>query len=160
MAGNSQRKLLQGNKASLSFHGLMILVSLVLHFLIRVFYFGEMLTMHWVGTWLSVGMVSFSYFFMYMGAGKGADLSMKDSIFEYAKDIIYIGSASLTLTCLSDYFYLLWILVLLFIIYKITGYLQNWLFPPAGPGPTAADIKRERKKERQAELFNRRAKGK
>ena len=114
----------------------------------------------WVGSCVSMGALFFSWWLLRSSAARGADLMMKDGMLEYFKDLAYIGFAALIGSIFTDYFFLLWILPILFVVYQGGSKLLAYLMPPPDAPPDAATLKRLAKKERQQEQSARRSKGK
>lgn len=75
------------------------------------------------------------------------------------QDIIYVAGATMALTIVTDWAYLLWLLVLGYISWHLAGYAWSYLFPPPAPPMTEAEKKAYLKKQRQAEQQERRSKG-
>ena len=91
----------------------MVGVAVPLHALVRMWYFEATMTyMLWVLSLIGIGMCIFSMWVLWSASrAAGADLNLKDGILEYFKDLIIVGAATLVLTCLTDWFFLLYIFV-------------------------------------------------
>lgn len=162
MAGGSDKKRLAGNAAEVTQKAIMVGVAVPLHALVRMWYFEATMTyMLWVLSLIGIGMCIFSMWVLWSASrAAGADLNLKDGILEYFKDLIIVGAATLVLTCLTDWFFLLYIFPVGYAGYKLVGYAVSYFFPPPDAPPTKEEIKKQAKKERQAEMMSRRSKGK
>eukprot|EP00041_Stephanoeca_diplocostata_P011885 m.197181 g.197181 ORF g.197181 m.197181 type:complete len:177 (-) comp18710_c0_seq7:1274-1804(-) len=159
-AGKADKRLAKGNAQTLQFYGIALLVSILLHLVIRIYYFGDMTTLDWVLSGSTAVAAISCYSLMVAQSRFGGDLNLAGATSEYFKDIVTVGSAVLTLSIISTKFFGLWLFVLGYILVKAVKMLIPWISPPPPPPMDAATAKRLAKKERQAELQQRRAKGK
>jgi hypothetical protein len=75
---------------------------------------------NWVGFIFLISIYGIMYVFLSNFSRDGQDLNAKGMI-EYMKDLIYIGWIIQVLTCLSDWFWLIYLGVPIYAAYKFYG---------------------------------------
>ena len=145
MAGQGAKKLKAANITTVTYLSLGFFVSLVVHLLLFFFLDADI----WV--YLLVGLFVLNTALLYILHSSASsetifDLS-KDGFYPYYCDVIMISSATLVLSCLSAYFFLLLLSIPIFSLYKaftLFSTLQSAL--PPSPSPSSSPAPTEKKK--------------
>ncbi|KAJ8042191.1 hypothetical protein HOLleu_13191 [Holothuria leucospilota] len=154
-----QKQIAEENKSTMQFYSLIMAAATGVYFLIRIFWLLESCTW-W--TWFVVAFTCLLYVGAYqvlslMGKAKyteagtlldaGMDLNAESGTAEHIKDIIILTAVVQTLSLISEYFWLLWLLIPGRAFYLLwTNILSPWIFAE----PPEIDEKKQRKMERRA----------
>ncbi|ESO85990.1 hypothetical protein LOTGIDRAFT_195390 [Lottia gigantea] len=155
-----QKQIVQENKETLNFYSYIIAGVSVVYFLVQVLIFWSSFTA--LPIVLSCG-ASLTYFaayrFMssmatatYSAEGSlidgGTDLNMVSGMGEHAKDLILLTAVVQSLSLISNYFWLLWLLVPIRAFYMLwVNFLGPWFFAP-GEEDNISD-KKQKKMDRK-----------
>lgn len=153
-----QKQIAEENKSTIQFYAMIMAVATGLYFSIRILWWLESCTW-W--TWLVVVFTTVLYVAAYqvlslMGKAKytdtgslidaGMDLNAESGTAEHVKDIIILTSILQILSLISEYFWLLWLLIPGRAFYLLwTNILSPWIFAE----PPEVDQKKQRKMERR-----------
>lgn len=83
----------------------------------------------------------------------GIDLNLKSGFADNLKDLVITTSVCTVLSIFSNGFWLLWLWLPVFFVYKIwVSFIAPWIFapPPEGPPPEVADKKRKKMERKMA----------
>ncbi|XP_006615579.1 transmembrane protein 208 [Apis dorsata] len=159
VATKGAKQIVEENKITLSFYQNMIIGAIGIYFMVTMLFF-NFTTLATTLTIFSGIIYIGSYQFMkyiahatYSESGQlldsGIDLNMEGGIAEHIKDLIILTSGVQVLSLISNYFWLLWLLVPLrggWILWK--QILAPWFFAPAPEQPEVSE-KKQRKLEKK-----------
>ncbi|XP_013392652.1 transmembrane protein 208 [Lingula anatina] len=143
-----QKQIDEENKATLKFYGYIILgVSAVYMLLTFLLFWDSFTTMYWVLTILTLIVYGGSYQFMSSMMKSSLDLNMEQGMAEHIKDLILLTAITQSLSLISNYFWLLWLLAPGRALYMLwVNILGPWIFAEA---PEEPDEKKTKKMERK-----------
>ncbi|KAG6804127.1 transmembrane protein [Apis mellifera caucasica] len=159
VATKGAKQIVEENKTTLNFYQNMIIGAVGIYFMITMLFF-NFTTLATTLTIFSGIVYVGSYQFMkyiahatYSESGQlldsGIDLNMEGGIAEHIKDLIILTSGVQVLSLISNYFWLLWLLVPLrggWMLWK--QILAPWFFAPASEQPEVSE-KKQRKLEKK-----------
>ncbi|XP_043801443.1 transmembrane protein 208 isoform X1 [Apis laboriosa] len=159
VATKGAKQIVEENKITLNFYQNMIIGAIGIYFMVTMLFF-NFTTLATTLTIFSGIIYIGSYQFMkyiahatYSESGQlldsGIDLNMEGGIAEHIKDLIILTSGVQVLSLISNYFWLLWLLVPLrggWMLWK--QILAPWFFAPA-PEQSEVSEKKQRKLEKK-----------
>ncbi|PBC25341.1 transmembrane protein 208 [Apis cerana] len=159
VATKGAKQIVEENKTTLNFYQNMIIGAIGIYFMVTMLFF-NFTTLATTLTIFSGIIYIGSYQFMkyiahatYSESGQlldsGIDLNMEGGIAEHIKDLIILTSGVQVLSLISNYFWLLWLLVPLrggWMLWK--QILAPWFFAPAPEQPEVSE-KKQRKLEKK-----------
>ncbi|KAJ8303614.1 hypothetical protein KUTeg_020010 [Tegillarca granosa] len=153
-----QKQIVEENKSTLNFYFYIVTGVNVVYFALSYLFFWETFTFGYMclaSLALSVSLGSYKFLSMmakakYSETGVlldgGIDLNMESGMAEHAKDLILYTSIVQSLSIISNYFWLLWLLVPGRAFYLLwVNILGPWFFEPA----PEVDEKKNKKMERK-----------
>ncbi|KAL5021391.1 hypothetical protein ScPMuIL_000546 [Solemya velum] len=157
-ATKGQKQIVEDNKKTLQFYQYIMIGVSVLYFSVQYSLFWESFTalFMFLSTCVIAVYVGSYKFLSGMAASKytaqgalidgGIDLNMESGVAEHVKDIILLTAIVQTLSLLSNYFWLLWLLAPGYAFYLLwVNILGPWFFAPA----PEVDEKKAKKMERK-----------
>jgi hypothetical protein len=167
-ATRGDKQILVENEQTINFYFRVFSISNGAYLLLRFLLFWQSFTSKFIILYLLTLTVSgLGYYFInYMGKpirdfdgsiiGAGSDLNMPGHISEYAKDVILFAAIVHLLTLVSDYFWLLLIVVPVYVFYILwKNFLGPWFFAPA-PEHDLSLQQQDQKKQREKRRIIRR----
>lgn len=144
------KQIEEENKGTLNFYFYIILGVNVIYYIVQFLLFWDSYTAGIIFLSLLTAAVYFgSYQFMSHMAGSKIDLNMSDGMSEHAKDILLFTSIVQGLTIISNYFWLLWLVIPGRGFYLLwVNILGPWFFAPAPEQDEKKMKKMERKMKR------------
>ncbi|XP_031828004.1 transmembrane protein 208 [Nomia melanderi] len=160
-ATKGAKQIVEENRTTLSFYRNMIVGALGIYFTVTMLFL-NFTTLSIILTIFSGIVYIGSYQFMkymaqasYSESGQlldsGIDLNMEGSIAEHVKDLIILTSGVQVLSLISNYFWLLWLLVPLrggWMLWR--QILAPWFFAPAPEQPEMSEKKQRKLEKRMA----------
>ncbi|XP_064599311.1 transmembrane protein 208-like [Liolophura sinensis] len=157
-ATKGQKQIAEENKSTLNFYQYVTIGVNVIYFSLQILiYWRSFTTTQMLLAALAMSICFGCYQFManmakptYGSSGNlldgGIDLNMDSGMAEHAKDMILLTCIVQTLSLVSSYFWLLWLLAPTWAFYLLwTNFLGPWFFAPA----PEEDEKKTRKMERK-----------
>jgi hypothetical protein len=161
-ATKGQKQILEENKETIKFYGMMAAAALAAYLCLMVLLFWEDFTFkYWMATGFTLSVYGGCIFTMkYMAKPAfsetgglidgGIDLNMEAGFAEHLKDLIILTATCQSLSLISNYFWFLWLFAPGRAFYILwVNVLAPYIFQPA-PEPTPeADEKKQRKMDRR-----------
>ncbi|KAL3858888.1 hypothetical protein ACJMK2_009137 [Sinanodonta woodiana] len=146
-ATKGQKQIQEENKSTLKFYTYLIFGINVAYLSLQYIFFYDSFTALYITLFLwAVGVYFGSYKFMSSMASGGIDLNMEAGMAEHAKDVILVTCIVQSVSLISNYFWLLWLLVPGRAFYLLwVNILAPWIFAEA----PEVDEKKQKKMERK-----------
>ncbi|KAK3581191.1 hypothetical protein CHS0354_024725 [Potamilus streckersoni] len=146
-ATKGQKQIQEENQSTLKFYMYIIFGINAAYLVLQYIFFYDSFTALYIILFLwAVGVNFGSYKFMSSMASKGIDLNMEAGMAEHAKDVILVTCIVQSISLISNYFWLLWLLVPGRAFYLLwVNILAPWIFAEA----PEVDEKKQKKMERK-----------
>eukprot|EP00035_Acanthoeca_spectabilis_P023968 m.451787 g.451787 ORF g.451787 m.451787 type:complete len:160 (+) comp20209_c0_seq1:82-561(+) len=159
MAGKSEKKLAARNSERKNQFLIAVLVAILVHVgVTQVYPYNS--SAEWYFGIFAIIVAVIGVGLMVAVANRGGDLDMEGGVSDVLKDVTITAIAVLILSTTSAYWHALWLWLVGLATYKVWGYLKPYMFPEPDGSMDPSTKKRMDKRQRQAELQARRAKGK
>lgn len=161
-ATKGQKQIYEDNKETIKFYSIMAAASLLLKFILSSpFATTTSLLLTLFASLVQCAAISFMYYMakpVLSGQSQtvvdgGLDLNIKAGFADHLKDLVITTSICTSLSIFSNGFWLLWLWLPLFLMYKFwTSVIAPWIFapPPDGPPPEVAEKKRKKMERKMA----------
>ncbi|CAG2115130.1 unnamed protein product [Medioppia subpectinata] len=137
-----QKQIVEENKSCLRFYTIMSSAAMVIIVFSGAVYLG------------SIGVMQYMAKAVYSPTGGlidgGIDLNMKNGFAEHLKDLIILTTGVQSLSLISNYFWILWLLAPGYAMYMLwVNILGPWFFQQPDPQQTEAEDKKQKKMDRR-----------